>query len=118
MPSIFVIILIRRFSSLSTAKQARMTLRFCVRAAILPRPNSCLEILRKTEAMRERAEDVAGELAKVVRGDVFTDILHRAAYASDASIYQIIPGCVVVPCDAADVAAVVKYAGAPGIAGG
>jgi FAD/FMN-containing dehydrogenase/Fe-S oxidoreductase len=61
------------------------------------------------------AEDVAGDLAKVVRGDVFADILHRAAYASDASIYQIIPGCVVAPRDAADVAAVVKYAGAHGI---
>jgi len=65
--------------------------------------------------MHERAEDVAGDLAKVVRGDVFTDILHRAAYASDASIYQIIPGCVVVPRDIADVVAVVKYAGAHGI---
>jgi FAD/FMN-containing dehydrogenase/Fe-S oxidoreductase len=66
--------------------------------------------------MYERAEDVAGDLAKVVRGDVFTDILHRAAYASDASIYQIIPGCVVAPRDAADVAAVVKYACAHGVA--
>jgi FAD/FMN-containing dehydrogenase/Fe-S oxidoreductase len=66
--------------------------------------------------MYERMEDVAGDLAKVVRGDVFTDILHRAAYASDASIYQIIPGCVVAPRDVADVAAVVKYACAYGIA--
>jgi FAD/FMN-containing dehydrogenase/Fe-S oxidoreductase len=66
--------------------------------------------------MDERAEDVAGDLGKVVRGDVFTDILHRAAYASDASIYQIIPGCVVAPRDAADVAAVVKYACAHGVA--
>ena len=65
--------------------------------------------------MGKIAEDVAGDLAKVVRGDVFTDILHRAAYASDASIYQIIPGCVVSPRDAADVAAVVKYARANGI---
>jgi FAD/FMN-containing dehydrogenase/Fe-S oxidoreductase len=69
-----------------------------------------------TEAMDERAEDVAGDLVKVVRGDVFADILHRAAYASDASIYQIIPGCVVAPRDAADVAAVVKYACAHGVA--
>ena len=65
--------------------------------------------------MYERAEDVAGDLAKVVRGDVFADILHRAAYASDASIYQIIPGCVVAPRDVADVVAVVKYAGAQGM---
>ncbi|MFA5251907.1 MAG: FAD-binding oxidoreductase, partial [Phycisphaerae bacterium] len=66
--------------------------------------------------MHERTEDVAGDLAKIVRGDVFVDILHRAAYASDASIYQIIPGCVVAPRDAADVATVVKYACARGIA--
>ncbi|MDD5064162.1 MAG: anaerobic glycerol-3-phosphate dehydrogenase subunit C [Phycisphaerae bacterium] len=66
--------------------------------------------------MHERIEDAVGDLAKIVRGDVFTDILHRAAYASDASIYQIIPGCVVAPRDAADVAAVVKYACAHGIA--
>jgi FAD/FMN-containing dehydrogenase/Fe-S oxidoreductase len=69
-----------------------------------------------TEAMYERAEDVAGDLTKVVRGDVFTDILHRAAYASDASIYQIIPGCVVAPRGAADAVAVVKYACAHGVA--
>ena len=69
-----------------------------------------------TEAMYEKLEDVAGDLAKVVRGDVFTDILHRAAYASDASIYQIIPGCVVAPRDVADVVAIVKYACAHGIA--
>lgn len=65
--------------------------------------------------MHERVEDVAGDLAKVVRGDVFTDILHRAAYANDASIYQIIPGCVVAPRDVTDIVAVVKYAGAHGI---
>ena len=66
--------------------------------------------------MHERTEDAAGDLAKAVRGDVFADILHRAAYASDASIYQIIPGCVVAPRDAADVVTVVKYACAHGVA--
>jgi FAD/FMN-containing dehydrogenase/Fe-S oxidoreductase len=60
-------------------------------------------------------EDIASDLAKVVRGDVFTDILHRAAYSSDASIYQIIPRCIVVPRDTADVVTVVKYARANGI---
>ncbi len=33
-----------------------------------------------------------------------------AAYSSDASIYQIVPTCVVCPRDAQDIAAVVKYA--------
>jgi len=50
------------------------------------------------------------DLARIVKGAVFTDILHRAAYSSDASIYQIVPACVVCPRDAQDIAAVVKYA--------
>ncbi|MGA2323046.1 MAG: anaerobic glycerol-3-phosphate dehydrogenase subunit C [Sedimentisphaerales bacterium] len=50
------------------------------------------------------------DLAHLVNGEVFTDILHRAAYSSDASIYQIVPTCVVCPRDAQDIAAVVKYA--------
>jgi anaerobic glycerol-3-phosphate dehydrogenase C subunit len=61
--------------------------------------------------MLSEQETVAAELANVVRGDVYTDILHRAAYSTDASIYQIVPAIVVAPRDAADVVAVVKYAG-------
>ncbi|MHC4616526.1 MAG: anaerobic glycerol-3-phosphate dehydrogenase subunit C [Planctomycetota bacterium] len=60
--------------------------------------------------MLEKPEKVAADLAEVIRGDVWTDILHRAAYSTDASIYQIVPGCVVAPRDTADVVAVVKYA--------
>ena len=37
-------------------------------------------------------------------------MLHRAAYSSDASIYQIVPSCIVCPRDAEDIAAVVRYA--------
>ncbi|MHC4460778.1 MAG: anaerobic glycerol-3-phosphate dehydrogenase subunit C [Planctomycetota bacterium] len=66
--------------------------------------------------MREKPEQVAADLGKVVRGEVFADILHRAAYSTDASIYRIVPVCVVAPLDVRDVAAVVKYAGAKGIA--
>ena len=65
--------------------------------------------------MHEKPAKVAADLAEVIRGDVFADILHRAAYSSDASIYQIVPGCVVMPRDTADVVAVVKYAGCQGI---
>ena len=50
------------------------------------------------------------DLARLVKGEVFTDILHRSAYSSDASIYQIVPTCVVCPRDTQDIAAVVKYA--------
>ena len=61
--------------------------------------------------MFEKPEKVAAELAEVVRGEVHTDVLHRAAYSTDASIYQILPAIIVVPRDTGDVAAVVKYAG-------
>jgi len=54
-------------------------------------------------------------LAKIVRGDVFADIIHRAAYSTDASIYRIVPICVVAPRDAADVVAAVKYARGEGL---
>jgi len=50
------------------------------------------------------------DMALLIKGEVFTDMLHRAAYSSDASIYQIVPSCVVYPRDAEDIAAVVKYA--------
>jgi FAD/FMN-containing dehydrogenase/Fe-S oxidoreductase len=60
--------------------------------------------------MNVEAEQIASDLAGVVRGDVYADILHRAAYSTDASIYRIVPRCVVAPRDAADVAAVVGYA--------
>jgi len=49
-------------------------------------------------------------LAKVVRGDVFADILHRVAYSTDASIYRILPECIIAPRDVGDIVAVVKYA--------
>jgi len=65
--------------------------------------------------MNKRPEKVAADLAKVVRGDVFADILHRVAYSTDASIYRIVPQCVVSPRDSGDIVAVVKYAAAIGI---
>ncbi|MFH1371157.1 MAG: anaerobic glycerol-3-phosphate dehydrogenase subunit C [Planctomycetota bacterium] len=50
------------------------------------------------------------DLSRLIKGEVFTDILHRAVYSSDASIYQIVPSCIVCPRDMEDVAAVVRYA--------
>ncbi|UCG55913.1 MAG: anaerobic glycerol-3-phosphate dehydrogenase subunit C [Phycisphaerales bacterium] len=61
------------------------------------------------------ASQIAGDLAEVVRGNVYADILHRAAYSTDASIYRIVPLCVVAPRDAADVVSVVEYARNEGI---
>jgi len=66
--------------------------------------------------MKKAPEEIAADLGKVVRGDVYADIVHRAAYSTDASIYRIVPACVVAPRDAGDVVAVVKYARDEGIA--
>jgi FAD/FMN-containing dehydrogenase len=67
------------------------------------------------QAKNKEPEQIASDLAKVVRGDVFADILHRAVYSTDASIYRIVPACVIAPHDSGDVAVVVKYAGAQDI---
>jgi anaerobic glycerol-3-phosphate dehydrogenase C subunit len=60
--------------------------------------------------MNKEPQEIASDLAGVVKGDVFADIVHRAAYSTDASIYRIMPQCIVMPHDNTDVAAVVKYA--------
>jgi anaerobic glycerol-3-phosphate dehydrogenase C subunit len=62
--------------------------------------------------MKNEPEQIASDLSQIIRGDVFADILHRAAYSTDASIYRIVPRCAVMPRDAGDIAAVVKYANA------
>ncbi|HCO95355.1 MAG TPA: FAD-binding oxidoreductase, partial [Phycisphaerales bacterium] len=65
--------------------------------------------------MNKEPEQIATDLASVVQGDIYADILHRAAYSTDASIYRIVPQCIVAPRDAGDVAAVVGYAAAEAI---
>ena len=60
--------------------------------------------------MRSDPEHVAADLRKILRGNVHADILHRAAYSTDASIYSIVPCCVVAPRDTADIVAAVQYA--------
>jgi FAD/FMN-containing dehydrogenase/Fe-S oxidoreductase len=67
------------------------------------------------KTMTKNCEQIASDLAEIVRGDIFADILHRVAYSTDASIYRIVPQCIIAPRDAGDVAAVVRYAAAKGI---
>jgi len=55
-------------------------------------------------------ETVSQQLAGLIKGDVFGDILHRAAFATDASIYSIMPVCVVAPRNVEDIVTVVNYA--------
>jgi len=67
------------------------------------------------EKRDKNAERIGAELAKRIKGQVQVDIFNRIAYSTDASIYQIVPQCVVIPLDEADIVAVVKYAANNGI---
>ncbi len=59
---------------------------------------------------QKKPEQIGAELARLIKGDVSVDIFSRVAFSTDASIYQIMPACVVGPRDTEDVIAVVKYA--------
>ncbi len=71
--------------------------------------------MKTMQMMNKLPEQIGVDLDKIVRGDVFADIIHRVAYSTDASIYRIVPICVVAPRDAADVVAAVKYARGEGL---
>jgi FAD/FMN-containing dehydrogenase/Fe-S oxidoreductase len=45
-----------------------------------------------------------------IKGDVFFDQVKRGVYATDASLYQVMPTCVVVPKDESDILAAVEIA--------
>ncbi len=59
---------------------------------------------------RKRKEQISSDLEKLVKGEVLADIFNRVAFSTDASIYQIMPVCIVAVLDAEDISAVVKYA--------
>ena len=65
--------------------------------------------------MKHEVETIATHLKAVVGGDVFTDLIHRVAFSTDASIYRIVPECVVAPRNVRDVVAVMRYAGDKGL---
>ncbi|MFQ5424102.1 MAG: FAD-binding and (Fe-S)-binding domain-containing protein [Phycisphaerae bacterium] len=56
-----------------------------------------------------------GELRDVLSGEVRADALHRALYATDASVYQIVPDAVVFPRTVDDVMATVRACAAHGV---
>jgi anaerobic glycerol-3-phosphate dehydrogenase C subunit len=60
--------------------------------------------------MRKTSEQISNALKKEIHGQIFVDMIHRSAYSSDASIYRIVPACVVVPRDTSDIVTVVKFA--------
>ncbi|MEM1045322.1 MAG: FAD-linked oxidase C-terminal domain-containing protein [Pseudomonadota bacterium] len=59
---------------------------------------------------------LANRLKGAVEGDVLVDAYSRGRYATDASIYQVMPAGVVVPKNANDVAAALAIAGEEGLA--
>jgi FAD/FMN-containing dehydrogenase/Fe-S oxidoreductase len=60
--------------------------------------------------------ELGRRLAREVEGEVFADAFSRGRYATDASIYQIMPAAVVVPRTVADVAAALGVAREEGLA--
>ncbi len=55
-------------------------------------------------------QQIAKEISRLISGDCLSDIFTRVAFSTDASIYQIIPLCIIAPKSTDDVVAVVKYA--------
>lgn len=45
-----------------------------------------------------------------IKGEVYTDQIQRALYATDASMYQILPDMVAIPKDEEDVRVILEYA--------
>jgi len=66
-----------------------------------------LEVVSDHERLRTDA--IASDLRALVRGEVRFDEHNRLLYATDASIYQVQPIGVIIPADADDVAAAIKY---------
>ncbi len=64
---------------------------------------------------QKEPSQIAADLTKLIRGDVFADIIHRVAFSTDASSYRIVPQCVVAPRDVREIVAIVRYAANEGL---
>ena len=53
---------------------------------------------------------IAADLAKTVRGGIYPDTITRTLYATDASMFRVLPQVVIEPRDYDDVKAVINYA--------
>jgi FAD/FMN-containing dehydrogenase/Fe-S oxidoreductase len=58
----------------------------------------------------EPAATIAADLKDQLEGEVYADMIHRVAFSTDASIYRIVPACVVMPRSVEDVVTTVRYA--------
>ncbi len=64
---------------------------------------------------KSKVAEALAEISAAISGEVRSDALARALYATDASIYEITPDAVVFPRTVADVCAIVKTCGKFGI---
>jgi FAD/FMN-containing dehydrogenase/Fe-S oxidoreductase len=60
-------------------------------------------------------KSIERDLKSRIQGDIATDDISRNFYSTDASVYRIVPSCVVYPKNKEDVIEVVKYANREGI---
>src|SRR5262249_9777450 len=73
-------------------------------------------LVKKGAAMAEPGDlHLAARLERAQKGEVLFDAFSRGRYSTDASIYQIEPLGVVVPKDAADIAAALAIAREEGV---
>jgi FAD/FMN-containing dehydrogenase/Fe-S oxidoreductase len=73
---------------------------------------TALPVLSETSPNTAR---IAGDLQRLVKGEVRFDPHYQLLYSTDASLYQVKPIGVVMPADAEDVLAVLNYCAAHGI---
>ena len=66
--------------------------------------------MTNTSTGEKRAEQLARHLRRSFRGPVHSDPVTRGMYATDASIYQVMPTLVAMPLDAADLRVAVEWA--------
>ncbi|HEX4023480.1 MAG TPA: FAD-binding oxidoreductase, partial [Steroidobacteraceae bacterium] len=71
---------------------------------------------RDTASIRSRDLALERQLAGALEGEVAFDAFTRGRYATDASIYQIMPAGVAFPKTAADLEAILKITGEHGVA--
>ncbi len=65
--------------------------------------------------MKNTSRSIADDLKRRLQGQAFDDVLHCLAYSTDASIYRVVPQCVVMPRGTEDVVTTLEYAGQRGL---
>ncbi|WP_202617461.1 FAD-binding and (Fe-S)-binding domain-containing protein [Roseimaritima sediminicola] len=64
---------------------------------------------------RHQLDELKRDLSACVRGEVYVDDVLRGVYATDASLFQVMPACVVVPRDEQDILQTMRLAHRRGV---